>query len=72
VYVVCHKLLCKMVGEDKKLTSKSKVDLARLPPCNSALRPHIQRVNHRVCLYKRADDLIVQKPQPCDDKQGWL
>ena len=67
VDVVCHKLLCKIVGEDKKLTSKSKVDLARLPPCNSALRPHIQRVNHRVCLYKRADNLIAQKPQPCDE-----
>jgi len=67
VDVVRHKLLCKMVGEDKKLTSKSKVDLARLPPCNSAPRPHIQRVNHRVCLYKRADDPIVQ---PCDEGQG--
>jgi len=44
VDVVRHKLLCKMVGEDKKLTSKSKVDLARLPYYNSALRqrPHIQ------------------------------
>ena len=65
-------LLCKIVGEDKKLTSKSKVDLACLTPCNSALRPHIQRVNRRVCLYKRADDPIVQKPQPCDEGQGWV
>ena len=60
--VVRHKLLCKRVGEDKKLTSKSKVDLACLPPCNSALRPHIQRVNHRVCLYKREDDPGVLEP----------
>ena len=37
---------------DDKLTSKSKVDLARLPPCYSTLKPHIQRVNHRVALYK--------------------
>ena len=55
-----------------KWLEKSKVDLACLPPCNSALRPHIQRVNHRVCLYKRADDPIVQKPQPCDEGQGWV
>ena len=40
VDVVRHKLLCKMVGEDKKLTSKSKVDLALLPPCTCALRPY--------------------------------
>ena len=68
VDVVRHKLLRKIVGEDKKL----KVDLACLPPCNSALRPHIHRVNHRVCLYKRADDPIIQKPQPCDEGQGWV
>ena len=72
VDVVRHKLQCKMVGEDKKLTSKSNVDLACLPPCSSALRPHIQQVNHRVCLYKRADDPIVQKPQPCGEGQGWV
>ena len=48
------KLLRKMVGEDNKLTSKSKVDLDGLPPCQSDLKPHIQRVDHRVALYKRA------------------
>lgn len=32
--------------EDEKLTSKYKVDLPRLPPCHSALKPHVQRVNH--------------------------
>ena len=42
------KLLRKIVGEDEKLTSKSKVNLARLPPCHSALKPHFQRVNHRI------------------------
>ena len=30
------KLLLKIVGEGEKLTSKSKVDLARFPPCHSA------------------------------------
>ena len=30
------KLLRKMLGEDEKLTSKSKVNLARLPPCYCA------------------------------------
>uniref|UniRef100_UPI00358FFE05 uncharacterized protein n=3 Tax=Myxine glutinosa TaxID=7769 RepID=UPI00358FFE05 len=50
---------------------KSKVDLARLPPCQSALKPHIQRVNHRVALYKRADQPIIEKPKPYEE-QGWI
>ena len=57
--IVRPKLLRKMVGEDEKLTSKSKVDLIRLPPC------------HRVALYKRADQAILQKPKPYDDEHGW-
>lgn len=66
------KLLRKMVGEDEKLTPKSKVDLARLPPCSSALKPHVQRVNHRVALYKRAHQGIIEKPKPYEDGQGWI
>ncbi|KAK2174513.1 hypothetical protein NP493_798g02020 [Ridgeia piscesae] len=53
------KLLRKIVREDEKLTSKSKVDLAPLPRCHSALKSHLQRVNHRVALYKRADKSIL-------------
>jgi len=63
-------LLRKMVGDDKKLTSKSKVDLARLPPCAAALKPHNQRVNHHVSLYKHAHESIVEKPQPHEEGQG--
>jgi len=62
----------KIMGEDEKLTSKSKIDLARLPPCHSVLKPHIQRVNHRVALYKRADESILEKSKPYDDGQGWI
>uniref|UniRef100_UPI0035902182 uncharacterized protein isoform X2 n=1 Tax=Myxine glutinosa TaxID=7769 RepID=UPI0035902182 len=72
VDVIRAKLLRKMVGEDKKLNSKFKVDLARLPPCHSALKPHVQRVNHRVALYKRADEAILEKPKPYDEGQGWM
>ena len=67
----CVKLLRKMVGDGEKLTSKSKVDLSRLPPCYSALKPHVQRVNHRVALYKQAHQAIVEKPKPYEG-QGWL
>ena len=35
------KLLRKIVVEDEKLASKSKVDLACLPPCHSVLKPHL-------------------------------
>ena len=61
-----------MVGENEKLTSKSKVDLARLPPCKSALKPHVNHVNHRMCLYKRADIPILEKLKPYDQGQGWM
>ena len=54
----------KIVGEDEKLTSKSKVNLTPLPRCHSALKPHLQRVKHRVALYKRADESILEKTKP--------
>ncbi|KAK5931215.1 hypothetical protein CgunFtcFv8_027381 [Champsocephalus gunnari] len=69
VDVVRAKLLHKMVGQDDKLTAKSKVDLARLPPCYDALKPHVQRVNHRVALYKRSDESILEKLNPYDEEQ---
>ena len=72
VDVVRTKLLRKMVGEDQKLASRSKVDLARLSPCRSVLKPHIQRVNHLAALYKRANGSILEKPNPYDDGQGWV
>lgn len=58
-----------MVGDGEKPTSKSKVDLGRLPPCYSAL-PRVQRVNHRVALYKRAHQAIVDKA--FEEGQRWL
>ena len=72
IEVVRTKLLRKMVGKDEKLTSTSKVDLARLPPYQSALKPHIQRANHRAALYKRANEAILEKPNPYDGGQGWV
>ena len=44
------KLLRKIVVEDEKLTSKSKIDLVRFPPCHSVLKSHLQRLNHHVAL----------------------
>ena len=61
-----------MVGDDEKVTSKSNVDIARLPSWRSALKPHVWRVNHRVALYKRAEERILEKPNPYDDGKGWL
>ena len=45
-------MLRKMVGENEELTTKSKVDLSRLPPCRDNLIPHIARVNYRLANYK--------------------
>lgn len=71
VNVVRSIMLKKMVGEDEQLTTKSKVDLSRLPPCRDNLVPHIGRVNHRLAHYKRADKTIFWCPKPYDPGQGW-
>ena len=68
----CAKLLRKIVVEDEKLTSKSKIDLVRFPPCHSALKPHLQRLNHHVALYKHVVEAILAKFKPYDDGQGWI
>ena len=64
-------MLQKLVGEDEKLTVKSKVDLAGLPPCRGSLIPHLQRVNYRTACHKRAYQPIFWKPKPYEDDQGW-
>ena len=63
-------MLKKMVGVDAQLLSKSKVDVARLPPARDNLIPHIWCVNHRLATYKRADQAIVELPKPHEDEQG--
>ncbi|XP_074605770.1 uncharacterized protein LOC141858830 [Acropora palmata] len=59
-------MLNKMVGEDARLTAKTKVDLSRLPPCRDSLVPHIQIVNHRL-----ACQAIFWRPKPHEPGQGW-
>ena len=62
-----------MVEDDLILTSNSKIDLARLPPCVRNLLPHIMfKVNHRFAFYKRADEPFIEAPNPCDNMQSWL
>ena len=58
------KSLRKIVRENEKLISKPKVYLSRLPPCHPALKPHFQQVNHRIALYKRADESSWKKQIP--------
>ena len=64
-------MLKKMVGVDEKLTSDSKIDLSRLPPCRDCLIPHIQRVNLRLASFKRANLAFYGSPKPYDTEQGW-
>ena len=66
------KMLRKMVGGNEKLTSKSKVDLARLPPCINSLKPHIERVNYRVACLKKANVALLEIPKPDEDGKGWM
>ena len=65
-------MIKKMVGGDLTLTSKSKIDLARLPPCFKNFVFYIYRVNHRLAFYKRADEPFNEAPSPYDGKQGRL
>ncbi len=71
VDAVRAKMLRKMVGADKVLDSKSKVDLERLPPPKVCLIPHVQRANYRVACYKRADEAMIETPKPYDPGMGW-
>ena len=72
INTVRSKMLKKMVGEDDTITTKSKVDLVRLPPCHDSLIPHIQRVNHRVASYRHARVPVVERPKPFENNQGWI
>lgn len=65
-------MLKKMVGEDSKLTTKSNVDLSKLPPSFDYLKPHIFRVNYRLATYKKAHESLYWKPKPWDENQGWV
>ena len=64
-------MLKKMVGENEVLTTKSKVDLSRLPPCRNSLAPHIGRVNYCLANYKRAHGATFWCPNTYDPGQGW-
>ncbi len=64
-------MLKKIVGEDKTLNSKSKVNFSHLPPCQDSLSHHIQWVNYKVACYRWAAELIFWRPKPYDDGQGW-
>ena len=64
-------MLKKMVGVDAQFSSKSEVDLARLPPARYNLIPHIWRVNYRLATYMWDDQTIFKFPKPHEDEQGW-
>ena len=71
INVVRLKMLKKMVGEDETLSTKSKVDLSKLPPCRDSLIPHIQRVNYRLAQFKNACIAIDDQPEPFEHENGW-
>ena len=70
--LVRAKMMHKMVGRDEKLISKSKVDLARIPPCLNSLKPHIERVNYRVACLKQAHIPIFDTPKPDEEGKVWM
>ena len=61
-------LLRTMIRKVEKVTSNSKVNLARLPPCHSALKKHVQYMIQRDALYKasrRTDYGILEPAWSC-------
>ena len=58
--------------EDKPLSANSKVDLTRLPPFKTLLLPHVQRMNYRLCSYKKVHILIFDRSKPYDSEKGWV
>ena len=71
INAVCTLMVKNMVGKDEHLTTKSKVDLSRLPPCRDNLAPHVARVNHRLAIYKQANEVNFWSPKPYEHEQGW-
>ena len=67
---VCALMLRKMVGEEDKFSSKSKVDFSHLPHCKDSLYPNIDRVNYWFCEWKRSHIPICDCPLPLDG-HGW-
>ena len=63
-------MLKDMVKETEEgVTIKGKVDLTRMPPCLSSLRPHLLRVNYRAGIWKRANENCPEIPSATS--HGW-
>ena len=62
-------MLKKMVGKGESITSSSKIDLSKLPPCHRSLVPHIKRVNYRAAQWKRSHMKVFELLAPTD--HGW-
>ena len=63
-------MLKDMVKEtDEGITIKRKVDLVKMPPCLSSLRPHLLRVNYRAGMWKRAHENCPDIPAATS--HGW-
>ena len=65
-----HTRLLKKCGEHGKLKPSKKIELASLPPCQSSLVEHINRVNFQVGIWKRAHIPKSDIPDPTKG-HGW-
>ena len=64
-------MMKKMVGEDDIITSKSKMELSRLPLCADSHAQHVDRINHRVALLKWSRKPFYLIPKPYNG-QEWI
>ena len=63
-------ILKNMVNEEMDgIVIKGKVDLSRMPPCRSSLKPHLHHVNYKAAQLKRSHELSPFIPPATD--HGW-
>ncbi|MCP4988065.1 MAG: hypothetical protein GY928_19035 [Colwellia sp.] len=64
-------MLNKMVGSKTDIIiKKANVDLSKLPPCLSSLRPHVNRANYKVAFNKMSH--IAKPCLPLPEGKGWI
>ena len=57
-------MLTRMVVNDERINPKSRVNLSLLSPCVDAYCPRVERVNHRVALFKISNIPIYDFQKP--------
>ena len=61
----------KDIFDVENVDANMNVDMAKLPPCQLALRQHTKRTNFQVAIWKRGKEQFPSEPSPSDG-HGWI